>query len=114
MRQSDLRSQEQQIQTQRLRMQQEEASLETDRYNLSKVRIESPINGIVTRRNIEEGEMVVIGTMNNAGTVLLTIADMSVIEAEVDVDETDIPRSRWARSPRSRSTRFPTRRSPGR
>ncbi len=91
MRQSDLRTQEQQIQTQRLRMQQEEASLETDRYNLSKVRIESPINGIVTRRNIEEGEMVVIGTMNNAGTVLLTIADMSVIEAEVDVDETDIP-----------------------
>jgi len=90
-RQSDLRSQEQQIQTQRLRMQQEQASLETDRYNLSKVRIESPIDGIVTRRNIEEGEMVVIGTMNNAGTVLLTIADMSVIEAEVDVDETDIP-----------------------
>ena len=49
----------------------------TRSYNLSKVRIESPINGIVTRRNIEEGETVVIGTMNNAGTVLLTIADMS-------------------------------------
>ena len=32
-----------------------------------------------------------IGTMNNAGTVLLTIADMSVIEAEIEVDETDIP-----------------------
>jgi HlyD family secretion protein len=45
----------------------------------------------VTRRNIEQGEMVVIGTMNNAGTVMLTIADMSVIEAEVEVDETDIP-----------------------
>jgi HlyD family secretion protein len=90
-RQADVRSQEQQIQTQRLRMKQEEATLETDRYNLSKVRIESPINGIVTRRNIEEGEMVVVGTMNNAGTVLLTIADMSVIEAEVEVDETDIP-----------------------
>jgi HlyD family secretion protein len=55
------------------------------------VRIESPITGIVTRRNIEEGETVVVGTMNNAGTVLLTIADMSVIEAEVEVDETDIP-----------------------
>jgi HlyD family secretion protein len=91
MRQADLRSQEQQVQTQKLRIQQEQATLESDRYNLSKVRIESPINGIVTRRNIEEGEMVVIGTMNNAGTVLLTIADMSVIEAEVDVDETDIP-----------------------
>ncbi len=72
-------------------MQQEQASLESDRYNLSKVRIESPIDGIVTRRNIEEGETVVVGTMNNAGTVLLTIADMSVIEAEVEVDETDIP-----------------------
>ena len=36
-------------------------------------------------------ETVVIGTMNNAGTVLLTIANMSVIEAEVEVDETDIP-----------------------
>jgi HlyD family secretion protein len=55
------------------------------------VRIESPITGIITRRNIEEGETVVIGTMNNAGTVLLTVADMSVIEAEVEVDETDIP-----------------------
>ena len=32
-----------------------------------------------------------VGTMNNAGTVLLTVADMSVIEAEVEVDETDIP-----------------------
>jgi HlyD family secretion protein len=91
MRQSDLRSQEQQVQTQRLRMQQERATLESARYDLSKVRIESPINGIVSRRNIEEGEMVVVGTMNNAGTVLLTIADMSVIEAEVEVDETDIP-----------------------
>jgi HlyD family secretion protein len=91
MRQADLRSQEQQIQTQKLRMQQEQANLDNDRYNLSKVRIESPIAGIVTRRNIEEGEMVVVGTMNNAGTVLLTIADMSVIEAEVEVDETDIP-----------------------
>jgi HlyD family secretion protein len=59
--------------------------------NLSKARIESPLDGIVTRRSIEQGEMVVIGTMNNAGTVLLTIADMSVIEAEVEVDETDIP-----------------------
>ena len=91
MRQADLRSQEQQLKTQELRMESESATAESARYDLSKVRIESPINGIVTRRNIEEGETVVIGTMNNAGTVLLTIADMSVIEAEVEVDETDIP-----------------------
>jgi len=91
MRQSDLRSQEQQVRTQQLRMQQESATAESARFDLSKVRIESPITGIVTRRNIEEGETVVIGTMNNAGTVLLTVADMSVVQAEVEVDETDIP-----------------------
>ena len=72
-------------------MRQEQATLENARTDLSKVRIESPINGIVTRRNIEQGETAVVGTMNNAGTVLLQVADMSVIEAEVEVDETDIP-----------------------
>jgi HlyD family secretion protein len=91
MRQADVTSQERQIETQRLRMTQEQATVENAKLNLSKVRIESPITGIITRRNIEEGETVVIGTMNNAGTVLLTVADMSVIEAEVEVDETDIP-----------------------
>jgi HlyD family secretion protein len=91
MRRADLASQEQQIRTQQLRMAQERATLESAKTDLSKVRIESPINGIVTRRNIEAGETAVVGTMNNAGTVLLTIADMSLIEAEVEVDETDIP-----------------------
>ena len=37
------------------------------------------------------GETAVVGTMNNAGSNLLTVADMSVLEAEVEVDETDIP-----------------------
>ena len=73
------------------RIKQERAGLENARYDLSKVRIESPIDGIVTRRNIQEGETAVVGTMNNAGTVLLTLADMSVIQAEVEVDETNIP-----------------------
>ncbi len=91
MREADLRAQEQNVTTQQARMEQESASLASARYDLSKVRIESPIKGIITKRNIEEGETVVIGTMNNAGTVLLTVADMSVIEAEVEVDETDIP-----------------------
>jgi HlyD family secretion protein len=91
LRDADLRSQEQQLRTQQLRMESESATAASARFDLSKVRIESPITGIVTRRNIEEGETVVIGTMNNAGTVLLTIAEMSVIQAEVEVDETDIP-----------------------
>jgi HlyD family secretion protein len=90
-RQQDLRAQQQNIETQQQRMRQEQATLENARTDLSKVRIESPINGIVTRRNVEEGETAVVGTMNNAGTVLLQVADMSVIEAEVEVDETDIP-----------------------
>jgi HlyD family secretion protein len=91
MREADAASADKQIDTQQLRMRQEQAALDSARYTLSKVRILSPIDGIVTRRNIEEGETVVVGTMNNAGTVLLTIADMSVIEAQVEVDETDIP-----------------------
>jgi HlyD family secretion protein len=91
MRQADANSAAKQIETQQLRMKQEEAALASAKYNLSKVRIESPIDGIVTKRNIQEGETVVVGTMNNAGTVLLTIADMSNIEAQVEVDETDIP-----------------------
>ena len=91
MRQSDLKSQEQNVKTQELRMAQEQATLDNAKVDLSKVRIESPIDGIITRRNIEEGETVVIGTMNNAGTVLLTVADMSIIEAQVNVDETDLP-----------------------
>ncbi len=91
MRQADLASGEQSIAAQEQRIKQEEAGLESARYDLNKVRILSPINGIVTKRNIEEGETVVTGTMNNAGTVLLTIADLSIIQAEIEVDETDIP-----------------------
>ena len=88
---SNLREREKQVTAQQARIEQERAGLENARYDLSKVRIESPIDGIVTRRNIQEGETAVIGTMNNAGTVLLTLADMSVIQAEVEVDETNIP-----------------------
>jgi HlyD family secretion protein len=88
---ANLASQEQNLKTQEFQISQQRASLSSAQYDLSRVRIESPINGIITRRNIEEGETAVTGTMNNAGTVLLTIADMSVLEAEVEVDETDIP-----------------------
>ena len=88
---SSVQEREKQIKPQESRINQERATLESARYDLSKVRIESPIDGIVTRRNIQEGETAVIGTMNNAGTVLLTLADMSIIQAEVEVDETNIP-----------------------
>src|SRR5262245_31460143 len=90
-RERQLAAQLSQVNAQTSRIAQERATLESARYDLSKQRIESPIDGIVTRRNIQEGETAVIGTMNNAGTVLLTLADMSVIQAEVEVDETNIP-----------------------
>ncbi len=90
-REAELAQRRQELTTQQQRIRAEEAAVAQAQFNLSRVRIVSPIDGIVTRRNIEEGETVVIGTMNNPGTVLLTIADMSVIDAEVEVDETDVP-----------------------
>ena len=88
---SSLQEREKSAKAQDSRIMQERATLDSAKYDLSKVRIESPIEGIVTRRNIQEGETAMIGTMNNAGTVLLTLADMSIIQAEVEVDETNIP-----------------------
>ena len=95
LRESELRAREVEVETAEQRIRQERAQLDSARYDLTQVTITSPIDGIVTRRNIEEGETVVIGTMNNAGTVLLTIADFSVLEAELEVDETDIPAIRF-------------------
>jgi HlyD family secretion protein len=89
--QSALQERDKQVGAQTSRISQERAALQSSRYDLTKVRMESPIDGIVTRRNIQQGETAVIGTMNNAGTVLLQLADMSVIQAEVEVDETNIP-----------------------
>jgi len=90
-RESDLKSRQQEILTGEQRIRQEEASLSTTKYNMNQVIITAPMDGLVTRRSIEEGETAVLGTMNNAGSVLLTIADMSLLEAEVEVDETEIP-----------------------
>lgn len=91
MRESDLNARLQEIRTREEQVRQQQAGLVNSRYTLSQSRFVSPFDGIVTRRNVEEGENVVMGTMNNAGTVLLTVADMSVIEAEIEVDETDVP-----------------------
>ncbi len=91
LREADVKARQQEVQTREQQIRQEQAALSTTRYNLSQVVINSPMDGIVTRRNIEEGENVMVGTMNNAGTVLLTVADMSAIQAEIEVDETDIP-----------------------
>lgn len=69
---------------------QAEASLASTLDNLEKTVFYSPIDGIITSLRVEEGEIALVGTMNNPGTVLMTIADLSVMEVEVEVDETDV------------------------
>ena len=73
------------------RMRQASATLAGSRDSLSKTTVTAPINGIVTALPIKEGEVTVIGTMNNAGTQLMTISDMSDVEAVMMVDETSTP-----------------------
>lgn len=57
---------------------------------LSKTEYRAPFDGIITNLPVREGETVVIGIQNAPGSTLMTIADVSVITAEVKVDETDI------------------------
>ena len=57
---------------------------------LQKTTYNAPYDGIVTNLPVREGESVVVGIQNALGSILMTIADMSVITAEVKVDETDI------------------------
>ncbi|HEV2469431.1 MAG TPA: efflux RND transporter periplasmic adaptor subunit [Candidatus Sulfotelmatobacter sp.] len=57
---------------------------------LQKTTYPAPFDGVVTNLPVREGETVVIGIQNAQGSTLMTIADMSVITAEVKIDETDI------------------------
>ncbi len=59
---------------------------------LDKTEITAPIDGVVTRLDVEEGEMVVIGVQNQPGTILMTVSDLSAINAEVKVAEADVLR----------------------
>jgi HlyD family secretion protein len=66
------------------------AAVDETEEQLSKTIFIAPMDGKVTRLNVEEGETVIIGTMNNPGSLVLTISDLSVIEVVVQVDETAI------------------------
>ena len=86
---------------------QADASLKSTLDNLAKTTYNSPIDGIITSLRVEEGEVAIIGTMNNPGTVLLTIADLSVMEVEVEVDETDVIGVALGQTARIRVDAFP-------
>jgi HlyD family secretion protein len=88
---------------------QSQAQLEEARDARSKCRILSPMDGIVTRRNVEVGETAISGTLNNAGSLLLTIADLSTMETEVEVDETDVVEVKLGQEAEVKLDAFPDR-----
>jgi HlyD family secretion protein len=69
---------------------QAQASLQSTLDNLEKTVYNAPMDGVITSLRVEVGETALVGTMNNPGTILMTIADLSVMEVEVEVDETDV------------------------
>lgn len=79
-----------QLQSGRQQLIQSKALLAQAKTNLTKTRIYSPLDGIVTTLSIKEGETAVSGTMNFAGSSLMTIANPASLQAEVYVDEADI------------------------
>ncbi len=89
------------------RVAQASAGLEGTRDLLAKTTLRSPMDGIVTARRVEEGEVAVIGIQNSPGTVLLQISDMSVVEAELEVDETSIPTVALGQEVRVRLDAYP-------
>jgi HlyD family secretion protein len=73
-------------------VEQSEAQLRDAKSSLAKTTILAPMTGRVTRLAVEQGETAVPGTFNKDAATLLTIADMSVLETKVKVDETDVAR----------------------
>jgi HlyD family secretion protein len=72
------------------RVKQQQAMLQSQQDLLQKTTIRAPLSGVITQMNVEVGERAVPGTLNNPSATLMVIADLSVIEAELQVDETDI------------------------
>jgi HlyD family secretion protein len=80
------------FQSSRAQLEQARAGLQEAKDNLAKTRLTAPISGRVVRLAVEEGEVAVPGTFSRETGLLMTIADLSVILAKVQVDETDVVR----------------------
>ena len=87
---AELRSRQAAVASSRSRVSQLQASFSSARHELERVTYTSPIDGVVTRVNVEVGEVAMIGTMNQPGTVMVVISDLGVMETTVEVDETDV------------------------
>ena len=66
------------------------AALKISQDDLKKTTFVAPQAGVVSQLNVEKGEIVVVGTMNVPGTVIMTVADLAHMQVECDVDETDV------------------------
>ena len=88
--QAQLNQAKAQTESARGHLQTQVATLRANQDMLNKTIAIAPFNGIVTNMPVKEGETVVTGIQNTAGSTLMTVADMSVVTAEVKVDETDI------------------------
>jgi HlyD family secretion protein len=78
------------VQTTREEVTRSQAAFEGARDNLAKCRFVAPYDGVVSALNVEQGEIVITGTMNNPGTQILTVSDLSRMLVRSDVDETDV------------------------
>jgi HlyD family secretion protein len=79
-------------QSTKAQLEQSRASLQEAKDNLAKTHLTAPISGRVVRLAVEEGEVAVPGTFSRETGLLMTVADLSVILAKVQVDETDVVR----------------------
>ncbi len=70
------------------------ADIERAQRDRERTVLRSPMDGVVIRLNAEVGELVMVGTMNNAGTVIITVADLTHMRMVAEVPEADIARVR--------------------
>jgi len=88
---ANLRVAEANLEAAQFAVEQSQAGVEEAQDRLDRTIFRAPMDGKVTRLNVEEGETVIVGTMNNPGSLVLSISDLSLIETVVRVDETDVP-----------------------
>ena len=93
--------------TSRRRADQARANVAQSHVGLGNSTITAPMDGVVTARRIELGETAVPGIQNSAGTVLVTISDMSKVEAEMEVDEASIPTVKLGQKAQIRIDAYP-------
>ncbi|ATL46836.1 efflux transporter periplasmic adaptor subunit [Chitinophaga caeni] len=91
---ADYKAAQQQIESNRFAVASAQANLTEANKNLSRTTINAPMGGIISLLPVKKGERVV-GTGQMAGTEMMRIADMSVMEVQVDVGENDIPKIKY-------------------